>query len=143
MRKTLSTIVLILLVSSCNSNTQKDVSDTIHTYRYANHLQTDGQIIYEDFCVSCHLPDGQGVPKAFPPLAKSDYLKNNQKASLRGIKYGMSDEIIVNGITYNGVMPPMGLTDKEVAEVMNYINNAWGNSFGEIVTETDVSKITK
>jgi hypothetical protein len=70
----------------------------------------------------------------FPPLAQSDYLRDNQKASIKGIKNGMSGEIVVNGITYNSVMSPLGLTDKEVADVLNYINNSWGNNYGNFVT---------
>lgn len=101
-----------------------------------------GEIIYNDLCMTCHLGNGQGVPRAFPPLADSDYLKNNQKASIKGIKYGMSGEIVVNGITYNSVMATMGLDDQEIADVMNYINNSWGNSFGEMVTVEKVTKIT-
>jgi mono/diheme cytochrome c family protein len=102
-----------------------------------------GQLIYEDFCVTCHLPNGEGVENVFPPLAKSDYLINNREASIKGIKYGQKGEIIVNGKTYDGYMAPMGLTDEEVADVMNFITNSWGNKYEKIVTEEEVSKIEK
>jgi mono/diheme cytochrome c family protein len=102
-----------------------------------------GSEIYSDFCVSCHLPSGKGVKNAFPPLANSDYLKNKRTESIRGIKYGLRGEIVVNGFTYNGYMAPMGLGNDEIADVMNYINHSWGNSFGKIVTEEEVTKITK
>ena len=55
----------------------------------------------------------------------------------------MTGEVVVNGVTYNSVMTPMGLSDQEVADVMNYINNAWGNKIGELVTEEMVSNIKK
>lgn len=102
-----------------------------------------GSEIYADFCVTCHLPDGKGVEGTFPPLANSDYLKNNREASIRGIKYGQEGEIIVNGKTYNGYMASLGLDDKEIADVMNYITNSWGNKNDKIVTEEEVSKIKK
>lgn len=102
-----------------------------------------GSEIYADFCVTCHLPNGEGVSGTFPPLANSDYLKNNRTESIRGIKYGQQGEIVVNGISYNGVMPPMGLSDEEVADVMNYILNSWGNQSKKRVTEKEVSQITK
>ncbi|NMH88616.1 c-type cytochrome [Flavivirga algicola] len=102
-----------------------------------------GHEIYTDFCVSCHLPTGKGVEKVYPPLANSDYLKKNREASIRGIKYGQKGEIVVNGKTYNGFMAPMGLSDDEVADVMNYITNSWGNKNNKIVTEEEVSKIKK
>lgn len=114
-------------------------------------LQTDplkesiqrGEEIYKDFCVSCHLPNGKGVEKVYPPLANSDYLAKNREASIRGIKYGQKGEIIVNEKTYNGYMAPMGLSNDEIADVMNYITNSWGNKNDKIVTEEEVSKIKK
>lgn len=102
-----------------------------------------GSEVYADFCVTCHLPKGEGVANTFPPLAKSDYLLKNREASIRGIKYGQSGEILVNGVTYNGVMPAMGLSDEEVADVMNYILNSWGNTSKKIVTLEEVSLISK
>lgn len=104
---------------------------------------TRGQEIYTDFCMNCHMANGEGVESTYPPLAKSDYLKNNREASIRGIKYGQKGEIIVNGKTYNGFMTPMGLDDEEVADVMNFINNSWGNSNDKIVTEEEVAAIKK
>ena len=54
----------------------------------------------------------------------------------------MSGEIKVNGESYNSVMANMGLKDQEVADVMNFINNAWGNNYGEEISIEKVSKIT-
>jgi mono/diheme cytochrome c family protein len=100
-----------------------------------------GSEIYTDFCMTCHLPNGEGVENVYPPLAKSDYLLKNREKSIRGIKYGQEGEMIVNGKTYNDVMAPLGLSDDEVADVMNYISNNWGNKNDNIVTEEEVSQI--
>ena len=102
-----------------------------------------GSEIYADFCITCHMPQGEGVAFTFPPLAQSDYLLQNREASIRGIKYGNDGEMIVNGVTYNNTMAPMGLEDEEVADVMNYILNSWGNSSNEIVTIEEVEAIDK
>ena len=102
-----------------------------------------GSEIYADFCITCHMPQGEGVAFTFPPLAQSDYLLQNREASIRGIKYGNDGEMIVNGVTYNNTMAPMGLEDEEVADVMNYILNSWGNSSNEIVTIEEVEAIGK
>ncbi|GGF82989.1 c-type cytochrome [Wenyingzhuangia marina] len=102
-----------------------------------------GAEIYSDFCVTCHQPNGEGVPKVYPPLSKSDFLKKNREKSIRAIKYGLSGLITVNGIKYNSNMSPMGLSDDEVADVMNYITNNWGNKNEKIVTEAEVAKIKK
>ena len=100
-----------------------------------------GKDLYADFCITCHMENGEGVPQVFPPLAKSDYLMENLEASIRGVKYGQSGEIVVNGITYNNMMMPLGLTDEEVADVMNYILNSWGNQSSEVVTTEEVAAI--
>ncbi len=102
-----------------------------------------GSEIYADFCVTCHLENGEGVEFTFPPLAKSDYLLNKRGKSIRGIKYGQRGEIMVNGVTYNNTMMPMGLEDEEIADVMNYILNSWGNSSDKMVTSKEVALITK
>lgn len=102
-----------------------------------------GKEIYTDFCVVCHKANGEGTPKIFPPIAGSDYLINNQKESIKGIKYGQSGKIKVNGIEYNGTMTDLGLTDDEVADVMNYINNSWGNNIKGLITPEMVSKLSK
>jgi mono/diheme cytochrome c family protein len=102
-----------------------------------------GSEIYTDFCVTCHMPNGEGVAYTFPPLAKSDYLMQNRDASIKGIKYGREGELIVNGITYNNTMAPLGLEDDEIADVMNFILNSWGNSSDDMVTEEEVTIITE
>ena len=100
-----------------------------------------GEEIYTDFCVTCHLPNGEGVESTFPPLAKSDYLMTNREASIRGVKYGQRGELVVNGITYNNTMMPLGLDDEEIADVMNYVYNSWGNKSDKMVTVEEVAAI--
>ncbi len=102
-----------------------------------------GAEIYADFCVTCHMGNGEGVPYTFPPLAKSDYLMNNREASIKGIKYGQQGELTVNGIVYNNIMDQLGLEDEEIADVMNYILNSWGNSSDQMVTLEEVQAVTK
>lgn len=122
------------------------ISSSTILYSQENMLQKSierGQEIYTDFCMNCHMVNGEGLEKTFPPLAKSDYLKNNQEASIRGIKFGQKGEITVNGIKYNGNMTPMGLDDNEIADVMNFINNSWGNLSDIIVTKEAVEAIKK
>jgi len=151
MTKNIKTLVTYFIIATlfynCKNDQTKDDSKKQDTpKKYVTALDESiqrGESIYNDLCITCHMANGQGSPKVFPPLANSDYLKNNQEASIRGIKYGQEGEIIVNGVTYNTAMAPQGLDDKEIADVMNYINNAWGNSYGKEITEGDVVKITK
>ncbi|MGC6401908.1 MAG: c-type cytochrome [Flavobacteriaceae bacterium] len=103
----------------------------------------DGAEIYQDFCVQCHLDQGQGVANAFPPLAKSDFLKKQLELSLKGVKYGMRGPIEVNGKNYDGVMVAQGLDDQEVADVMNYVLSNWGNQLERPITAAQVADIQK
>lgn len=101
-----------------------------------------GAQVYTEYCIQCHLGEGEGVPGTFPPLAKSDWLTpEKREAAIRVVKYGQSGEIQVNGVSYNSAMAELGLYDDEVANVMNYILNNWGNSSEAIVTEEEVKKI--
>ncbi len=102
-----------------------------------------GKEVYTEFCAVCHQETGLGVNNTFPPLAQSDYLENNKESSIRAIKYGLNGEITVNGKKYVGAMAQLGLTNKEIADVMNYISNSWGNKSNEIVTEDVVVAVKK
>lgn len=139
--------LLSILVFSCNTQKKENNSVTNSNASAKNinikNTQTykSGKLIYDDLCVTCHLPNGKGVEKVFPPLAQSDYLFNNRTKSIKAIKYGLSEEITVNNIKYSTPMAPLGLSDKEVANVMNYITNTWGNKNEQLITEEEVSKI--
>lgn len=100
-----------------------------------------GKVIYVDFCVTCHLEKGEGVPQTFPPLAQSDYLTKYREASIRGVKYGQRGEITVNGEVYDNTMMPMGLDDQEIADVLNYVMNSWGNKQDKPVSAEEVANI--
>jgi len=102
-----------------------------------------GGLVFTDFCMQCHLANGKGVPGAFPPLAASNWLSEKRTESIHSVKYGQQGEIEVNGVTYNGVMVPMGLSDEEVADVMNYIMNSWGNIQDKMVTVEEVEAVDK
>lgn len=102
-----------------------------------------GEEIYQDFCLQCHLTSGAGVSGVFPPLKDSDYLMNNIDKSIAGIKFGLKGEIVVNDEIYDGVMAKQGLDDEEIADVMNYILNQWGNSYDAQITNQQVSEVQK
>jgi len=99
-----------------------------------------GKQIYSQTCFACHQGEGQGIPNAFPPLANSDYLNEDVNRTIEIVVRGKTGEITVNGNTYNSVMTAQTLTDEEVANVLTYIYNSWGNNKTE-VTPNMVSKI--
>ncbi|SEL86692.1 Cytochrome c [Aquimarina amphilecti] len=102
-----------------------------------------GEEVYIDFCMQCHLPDGKGTPKVFPPLAGSDWLVNKREESIHSVKYGLNGPIKVNGEPYDSAMTSLGLEDEEIADVMNYIMNSWGNKQQKMVTVKEVTAIKK
>ncbi|TDB62389.1 cytochrome c [Arundinibacter roseus] len=101
-----------------------------------------GKEIYNNYCISCHNGDGTGVPDVYPPLAGSDYVLEKPMEAAKAVKYGLIGPITVNGKEYDNMMPEAGLDDKEVADVVNYIRNTWGNSSaGKIITPAQVQEL--
>lgn len=77
------------------------------------------------------MDDGSGLGGNIPPLANADYLANNQTLIACIIRYGQQDTIAVNGTSYD--LPMVGienLTEFQIANIINYINHAWGNNYG-------------
>ncbi|MDT0688332.1 cytochrome c [Salegentibacter sp. F188] len=102
---------------------------------------TRGKELYSDLCATCHLPTGKGIPGTYPPLDGSDWLTEKRGESIHGVKYGLKGEINVNGETYDNLMPPMGLSNQEVADAMNYIMNSWSNDIDKMVTVEEVAAV--
>lgn len=91
-----------------------------------------GEEVYTVNCASCHMPVGEGVEGVFPPVAKTTYLKD-QKRAISIVVNGQEGAITVNGKQYNTPMAALPqLTDREVADVLNYISNSWGNKYPQI-----------
>lgn len=101
-----------------------------------------GKIYYAQSCAACHQPDGKGVPTAFPPLAGSDFLNKDVKRAMSAVKNGLNGPIVVNGEKYNGVMPALGVSDEDAANVLTYIYSTWGNS-KKVVEPKDFNAVKK
>jgi nitrite reductase (NO-forming) len=98
-----------------------------------------GEQLFAGTCSVCHQANGQGLAGVFPPLAKSDFLANITN-SIRAVVHGLSGKVTVNGTEYNSVMPPMNqLNDDEIANILTYVLNSWGNPGGSVSKE-DVKK---
>jgi nitrite reductase (NO-forming) len=97
-----------------------------------------GAIVYEQNCKACHQTKGEGLPNAFPPLAKSDFLMADKGRAISVVVNGYSGEMVVNGAKYDGVMPALGLNDDQIASVLTYVRNSWGNK-GDLVSPAEVA----
>ena len=100
-----------------------------------------GKAVYQGTCSTCHQAEGQGLASVFPPLAKSDFLMADKERSIHVVLAGLSGPITVNGQPYDNVMPSWAhLTDHELANVLTYVRNSFGNQ-GEPVTDDEVAKV--
>lgn len=96
-----------------------------------NNPYVQGQALYANHCQSCHQANGERYELLMPPIAKSDYLVNYADKLPCIIKYGLEGTIVVNDTTYDGVMGALPqLSDVEITNIINYINNSFGNDNG-------------
>ena len=96
-----------------------------------------GSTLYSSNCSSCHMVNGTGMQGVYPPLTGADSLMNDIPRLVVSILEGVEGTTKVNGVEYNGTMQSYSLTDKEVADLLNYMRNSWGNE-GEIIVPEEI-----
>jgi len=96
-----------------------------------------GKMVFATNCAACHQPTGLGIPNAFPPLAKSDFLNADKIRAIKTVTGGLQGKLTVNGQVFNGVMPAWSLSDEDIAGVLTFVYNSWNNS-GKDVTAQEV-----
>jgi mono/diheme cytochrome c family protein len=102
-----------------------------------------GRHVYERTCIACHQPTGLGLPGQFPPLVGSEWaLAPEPDRAIRIVLDGLTGPVTVKGQPWNATMVPWRgvLNDKEIADVVSYVRNDWGNK-GSIVKPDRVKKI--
>ncbi|HEX5127861.1 MAG TPA: cytochrome c [Rhodocyclaceae bacterium] len=118
--KTIGLLVATLVI--CNSAIAADTDS--------------GKAVFERVCAACHLPSGEGIPGAFPPLAKSDYFRKATPAQLvKILSNGLNGPVTVNGQTLSSAMPPPEISDEEAAAVLNYVSVALNSGKANFTTE--------
>ena len=106
--------LVLLLQSRCDTNPYKQ-----------------GKILFDHHCANCHQSSGEATRGLIPPLAGSDYLRDNQALIPCLMVHGLNEPIVVNGKNYKQPMTPNEeLNPIEVGNILNYINSAWGNDYG-------------
>jgi mono/diheme cytochrome c family protein len=86
-------------------------------------------------CAACHQPTGRGLPNVFPPLAGSDFLNADKNRAIQTVIFGRQGEVVVNGTKFNNSMPAFPLTDQDIANVLTFVYNSFGNSGLEVTPE--------
>ena len=112
--------LVAILVYSCQSESE------IEYMRY----YTAGQVLYKNRCQNCHGPQGEGLAALIPPLTDSTFLKTNKPKLACYLQNGLQLPILVNGKAFNGQMPATGLAPMEIAQVLTYVQNSFGNKLG-------------
>jgi len=91
-------------------------------------LLAQGKKVYTQYCLSCHQADGGGVPNMNPPLIKTTYVLGDKARLTNILVHGFAEKVDINGETYNNIMPAHDfLTDAQMAAVLTYVRNAFGN----------------
>ncbi|AUC81161.1 copper-containing nitrite reductase [Lacinutrix sp. Bg11-31] len=120
---------------------EDDKKEVVSTAKKSLEEQMElGKQVYMQTCFACHQAEGQGIPNAFPPLAKSDYLNADVNRAIGIVLKGKTGEITVNGKKYNSVMTRQSISSDEIADVMTYIYNSWGNNKTN-VTKSQVEQV--
>lgn len=97
-----------------------------------------GKKTYETYCLVCHQQDGAGVPRMNPPLTKTTYVLGDKKRLINIVLKGMNEEIEIEGQYYTNVMAPHEfLPDQEIADLLTYVRNSFGNK-ASMVTAAEV-----
>lgn len=91
-----------------------------------------GSRLFNSICAACHQPTGQGLPNVFPPLAGSDFLNADKNRAIKIVINGRQGEVVVNGRKFNNSMPKFPLGDDDVANVLTYVYNSFGNAGLEV-----------
>jgi mono/diheme cytochrome c family protein len=104
-----------------------------------------GKRLYTANCVACHQATGLGVAGQFPTLVDSEWVLggdwHGDNHLVKILLHGLQGPIQVKGNTYNGAMPPWKqLKDEQIAAILTYIRNEWGNSAPPITAE-QVAKV--
>jgi mono/diheme cytochrome c family protein len=126
-------LLFILFVISCDSE------ENIEFKRY----YSSGALEYQTHCQNCHGANGEGLSALIPPLSDSVYLKNHKSELACYVKFGLKGAIIINGKTFDDAMPANDLSPVELAQVLTYIGNTFGNKLGTIDEQTVQSNLAK
>lgn len=117
--------------NSAHIRTPDEVKDVLETTAVSS-----GGNIYYNYCASCHQKDGNGDNSRFPPLAGSEWVLGDKKRLIGVLLNGLNEPIKVKGQIYNGLMPKHNfLSDEDLARVLNFVRNNFGNKADSVRAE--------
>ena len=132
-----------LLISSCSDSKKEPIKKTVKQAKgeVEEPKTHPGKMIYMQFCLACHMENGEGVPGLYPTLVQTEWVLGDKKRMIETVLHGMEGPIEVNGEQFNNVMAKLDyLGDKDIADVLTYIRTNFGNS-ADPVTTSDVNLV--
>ncbi len=97
-----------------------------------------GKRVFTTICQTCHQATGQGIPGVYPPLAGSEWVQGDEERIIRIVLHGLNGPITVENKEFNNAMASLGgvLKDDQIANVLTYVRQEWGNKAPEVKAET-------
>ncbi len=139
-------ILLSLFMFSCGGNqesktetsgtTENSVQEDEPAINVSSAVMERGKQVYNAHCLACHQADGSGNPGMYPPLDLTETVLGDKDKLIDITLHGLTGEIEVKGEIYNQVMIPHNfLTDEQIADVLTYIRNSFGNEAEAVSVE--------
>jgi len=101
----------------------------------------NGKKAYDKYCLSCHMSNGEGVPRMTPSLVKSKYVSHTKTQLIRIILLGSEALAGEPQRVYKNIMAPLdNMTDQEISDAATYVRNSFGNK-GTMITPGDVKYV--
>ncbi len=95
-----------------------------------------GKKVYDMYCMACHMTNGKGAPGMNPPLVDTEWVLGDKERLIKVILNGLSDPIEIKGEIYQNIMAPHAfLSDQQIADVLTFIRNSWGNEASPVTVE--------
>lgn len=130
MRRTIAILFMIcttLVVFFSCQTAEKIQQDTYYV---------NGRDLYIAHCQNCHGAKGEGLGALAPPLTDTVYMKTNKANLVCLVKNGITNvPVMIHGKSYEGKMPAFNMADIDLAQLIVYITNDFGNKQGMYTTE--------
>lgn len=119
---------IVLSVASVNAQVKKG-----STVSNSSSSLLKGKAVYTQYCLPCHQVDGGGVMNMNPPLIETTYVLGDKAQLINILLKGLNKGVVIDGDKYTNPMPAVNyLSDQQIADVLTYVRNSFGNKASAI-----------
>jgi mono/diheme cytochrome c family protein len=141
MNNRIAGVLLVIIFSVWAGNSKAQAKKSAPTRSISVVTLNKGREVYTNTCLPCHMADGGGVPRMNPPLTGTTYVLGDKTKLIGIVLNGFSEDVEIDGQRYANTMPPQTqLTDAQVADVLTYVRNSFGNK-ASAVTLAEVKAV--